>query len=55
MVVNILPSNAKTLLGLFCNSNCMGSSIIDVTPSRGEGFTRFVTNCDKGEGESVAL
>ena len=22
MVVFILPSNAKTLLGLFCNSNC---------------------------------
>jgi len=22
MVVYILPSNAKTLLGLFCNSNC---------------------------------
>jgi len=23
MVVFILPSNAKTLLGLFCNSNCI--------------------------------
>jgi len=23
MVVYILPSNAKTLLGLFCNSNCI--------------------------------
>ena len=23
MVVEILPSNAKTLLGLFCNSNCI--------------------------------
>jgi len=23
MVVSILPSNAKTLLGLFCNSNCI--------------------------------
>jgi len=23
MVVHILPSNAKTLLGIFCNSNCI--------------------------------
>ena len=23
MVVYILPSNAKTLLGIFCNSNCI--------------------------------
>jgi len=23
MAVHILPSNAKTLLGLFCNSNCI--------------------------------
>ena len=23
MIVYILPSNAKTLLGLFCNSNCI--------------------------------
>jgi len=23
MVIYILPSNAKTLLGLFCNSNCI--------------------------------
>jgi len=32
-----------------------GSSINDVTPKRGDGVTRCVTDCDKGEGESVVL